>query len=216
MVDCLPRVSAYVLGSCWRTTHSLHVTYRIPSSTAESMLSLDSISLTRCSSLFAFHGFDFALSSLATRASVPCRHLISLPLLTLHPKVDILNRTAEVDLSNYVSNGEWDLLDAQMVRNVMFYSCCPEPFPDVTVTITIRRKTLYYMYNVVFPCLMMSVLTLLVFRLPPDSGEKVALGITVLLAFSVFMLTISEKLPETSESIPLLGTRVPSCLLLCS
>ncbi len=61
------------------------------------------------------------------------------------------------------------------------------------------------MYNVILPCMMMSVLTLLVFCLPPDSGEKIALGVTVLLAFSVFMLAISEKLPETSESIPLLG-----------
>lgn len=108
-------------------------------------------------------------------------------------------------MSNYVANGEWDLLEARIVRNVVIYSCCIEPFPDVTITIKIRRKTLYYMYNVVLPCMMMSVLTLLVFCLPPDSGEKIALGVTVLLAFSVFMLAISEKLPETSESIPLLG-----------
>ena len=52
---------------------------------------------------------------------------------------------------------------------------------------------------------MMSVLTLLVFFLPPDSGEKIALGITVLLAFSVFVLAIAEKMPETSDSIPLIG-----------
>nr|XP_042902633.1 neuronal acetylcholine receptor subunit alpha-2 isoform X2 [Parasteatoda tepidariorum] len=120
-------------------------------------------------------------------------------------QVDVMNRTSEVDLSNYVPNGEWELLDARIVRNVVYYSCCVEPFPDVTITLVIRRKTLYYMYNVVMPCMMMSVLTLLVFCLPPDSGEKIALGVTVLLAFSVFMLAIAEKMPETSESIPLLG-----------
>ena len=123
-----------------------------------------------------------------------------------------MNRTSEVDLSNYVANGEWDLLEARIVRNVVIYSCCIEPFPDVTITIKIRRKTLYYMYNVVLPCMMMSVLTLLVFCLPPDSGEKIALGVTVLLAFSVFMLAISEKLPETSESIPLLGKTSTTCI----
>ena len=53
--------------------------------------------------------------------------------------------------------------------------------------------------------MMMSTLTVLVFCLPPDSGEKIALGVTVLLAFSVFMLAIAEKMPETSESIPLIG-----------
>ena len=53
--------------------------------------------------------------------------------------------------------------------------------------------------------MMMSVLTLLVFCMPPESGEKIALGVTVLLAFSVFMLAIAEKMPETSDSIPLIG-----------
>ncbi|XP_054152689.1 neuronal acetylcholine receptor subunit alpha-10-like [Oppia nitens] len=120
-------------------------------------------------------------------------------------QVDVLNRTGEIDMSNYVPNGEWDLLEATIQRNVVRYPCCPEPFPDVTITLTIRRKILYYTYNVILPCMMLSVLTLLVFCIPPDSGEKIALGVTVLLAFSVFMLAISEKLPETSESIPLLG-----------
>ena len=71
----------------------------------------------------------------------------------------------------------------------------------------IRRKTLYYMYNIVFPCMMMSTLTVLVFCMPPDSGEKIALGVTVILAFSVFMLAIAERMPETSESIPLIGNQ---------
>lgn len=64
---------------------------------------------------------------------------------------------------------------------------------------------IFIRYNIVFPCMMMSTLTVLVFCLPPDSGEKIGLGITVLLAFSVFMLAIAEKMPETSESIPLIG-----------
>ena len=44
------------------------------------------------------------------------------------------------------------------------------------------------------------------FLLPPDSGEKVTLGLTVLLAFSVFMLLVAENMPPTSEYIPLIGT----------
>ena len=120
-------------------------------------------------------------------------------------QVDITNRSMEVDLVNYVVNGEWELLDVDIVRNVVTYPCCDEPFPDVTFYIHIRRRTLYYMYNVVFPCIMMSALTLLVFCLPPDSGEKIALGITVLLAFSVFMLAVAENLPETSEFVPLIS-----------
>ncbi|XP_015790530.1 acetylcholine receptor subunit alpha-type acr-16 [Tetranychus urticae] len=131
-------------------------------------------------------------------------------------QVDLCNRTTQVDLENYVHNGEWDLLEAKLNRNVIQFPCCIEPFPDIKIMLTIRRKTLYYMYNIVLPCMMMSILTLLVFCLPPDSGEKVALGVTVLLAFSVIMLAISEKLPETSESIPLLGIYLTTVMAITS
>ncbi|KAK5975701.1 Nicotinic acetylcholine receptor subunit type D [Trichostrongylus colubriformis] len=120
-------------------------------------------------------------------------------------QVDITNRSSNIDLTNYVPSGEFDLVKVYQKRRVVKYTCCPEPYPDITFFIHIRRKTLYYLYNIVFPCLMMSVLTLLVFILPPDSGEKIALGITVLLAFSVFVLAIAEKMPETSDSMPLIG-----------
>ncbi|CAI4226524.1 unnamed protein product [Auanema sp. JU1783] len=120
-------------------------------------------------------------------------------------QVDITNRSDNIDLTNYVPSGEFELVRVSQKRRVVKYTCCPEPYPDITFFIHIRRKTLFYLYNIVFPCLMMSVLTLLVFMLPPDSGEKIALGITVLLAFSVFVLAIAEKMPETSDSMPLIG-----------
>ena len=43
-------------------------------------------------------------------------------------------------------NGEWELLDTKLVREKQIFPCCPEPYPSVTVTVRIRRKTLYYMY----------------------------------------------------------------------
>jgi len=68
-----------------------------------------------------------------------------------------------------------------------------------------KRRVLYYMINIVFPCLWLSILSTLTFWLPPDSGEKITLGITVLLAFSVFMLLVAENMPKTSDSTPLIG-----------
>ncbi|CAM1313573.1 Uncharacterised protein r2_g2412 [Pycnogonum litorale] len=131
-------------------------------------------------------------------------------------QVNVENSSSTADLTNYIPNGEWELLSTRLVKNEVYYSCCTEPYGDVTLTITIRRKTLYYMHNVVAPCMMMSILTLLVFWLPPDSGEKIALGITVLLAFSVFMLAIAEKMPETSESIPLVGIYLTAVMTITS
>ena len=123
----------------------------------------------------------------------------------INTQVDVTNRSADVDLANYVYSGEWDLLAVKVVRNEVFYACCPQPFPDVTFTVILRRRTLYYLFNIIFPCLWLTILSLLGFWLPPDSGEKITLGITVLLAFSVFMLLIAENMPATSEFVPLIG-----------
>uniref|UniRef100_A0A1I8H1L7 Neur_chan_LBD domain-containing protein n=1 Tax=Macrostomum lignano TaxID=282301 RepID=A0A1I8H1L7_9PLAT len=84
------------------------------------------------------------------------------------------------------------------------YPISPVPYPDIKFHIVIQRRTLYYLFNIIFPCLWLTVLSLLGFWLPPDSGEKITLGITVLLAFSVFMLLIAENMPATSEFVPLI------------
>lgn len=61
-------------------------------------------------------------------------------------------------------------------KNTMTYQCCPEPYVDITFTIQIRRRTLYYFFNLIVPCVLISSMALLGFTLPPDSGEKLTLG----------------------------------------
>ena len=56
------------------------------------------------------------------------------------------------------------------------YDCCPEPYVDITFTVHIRRRTLYYFFNLIVPCVLISSMALLGFTLPPDSGEKLTLG----------------------------------------
>ncbi|WAQ98028.1 ACHA7-like protein [Mya arenaria] len=119
-------------------------------------------------------------------------------------QVDLFSREHPVDLSNFVSNGEWELIHVSAIRNQITYPCCPEHFPDITFHIHIRRRTLYYTYNVIIPCVMLSMLALSGFWMRPDSGEKVTLGLTVLLAFSVFMLLVAENMPATSSFVPLI------------
>ncbi|CAH8589909.1 unnamed protein product [Schistosoma mattheei] len=127
------------------------------------------------------------------------------PPAKLRSTLNVIKRHDEVDISNYVENGEWDLLKVVVERHEIFYPCCNEPYPDLRFTIYMRRRTLYYLFNIIFPCLWLTVLSLVSFWLPPDSGEKITLGITVLLAFSVFMLLIAENMPATSEFVPLIG-----------
>ncbi|XP_073398265.1 neuronal acetylcholine receptor subunit alpha-7-like [Dendrobates tinctorius] len=120
----------------------------------------------------------------------------------------------DADISSYISNGEWDLVDVPGKRNELYYDCCKEPYPDVTYTVTMRRRTLYYGLNLLIPCVLISGLALLVFLLPADSGEKISLGITVLLSLTVFMLLVAEIMPATSDSVPLIAQYFASIMVI--
>ncbi|CAF2746379.1 unnamed protein product [Rotaria sp. Silwood2] len=117
----------------------------------------------------------------------------------------LTNRSENVDMNNYIDNGEWKLLASWTILSTLTYPCCAEAYHDLKFYFHIRRRTLYYTFNVIIPCIMLSGLTCLTFYLPTESGEKVSLGLTVLLSFSVFMLVIAESMPATSEFVPLIG-----------
>ena len=61
-------------------------------------------------------------------------------------------------------------------RNEMKYECCEAPYLDITFTIKMRRRTLYYFCNLIIPCILIASMAVLGFTLPPDSGEKLSLG----------------------------------------
>lgn len=119
-----------------------------------------------------------------------------------------------IDLKEFYTSVEWDVLAVPAVRNEKFYTCCDEPYLDITFNITMRRKTLFYTVNLIIPCMGISFLTILVFYLPSDSGEKVSLSISILLSLTVFFLLLAEIIPPTSLVVPLLGKFVLFTMIL--
>ncbi|KAK9874782.1 hypothetical protein WA026_005587 [Henosepilachna vigintioctopunctata] len=121
-----------------------------------------------------------------------------------------------IDLQEYHISVEWDIMRVPAVRLEKFYSCCEEPYPDIRFNITLRRKTLFYTVNLIIPCVGISFLSILVFYLPSDSGEKVSLCISILLSLTVFFLLLVEIIPPTSITVPLLGKYLLFTMLLCT
>ncbi|CAI2311722.1 unnamed protein product [Caenorhabditis sp. 36 PRJEB53466] len=112
-----------------------------------------------------------------------------------------------IDLSDYYPSVEWDIMSRVAKRRAKNYpSCCPQSaYIDVTYYLQLRRKPLFYTVNLVFPCVGISFLTILVFYLPSDSGEKVTLCISILVALTIFFLLLTEIIPATSITLPLIG-----------
>ena len=113
-------------------------------------------------------------------------------------QLDLILKAQQGDLGTYVDNGEWHLIgelisyltfyplqyllltiiyqDVPAERNSQTYDCCPEPYLDITFKINIRRRTLYYFFNLIIPCVLIASMAVLGFTLPSDSGEKLSLG----------------------------------------
>ncbi|XP_037942792.1 acetylcholine receptor subunit beta-like 2 [Teleopsis dalmanni] len=87
---------------------------------------------------------------------------------------------------------------------------------DITFKLTMRRKTLFYTVNLIVPCVALTFLTVLVFYLPSDSGEKVTLCISILVSLTVFFLLLAEIIPPTSLAVPLLGKYLLFTMILVS
>uniref|UniRef100_A0A3Q3CCU2 Cholinergic receptor nicotinic alpha 2 subunit n=1 Tax=Haplochromis burtoni TaxID=8153 RepID=A0A3Q3CCU2_HAPBU len=120
-------------------------------------------------------------------------------------KIDLEPFENTVDLKGYWESGEWAIVNAVGTYNTKKYDCCHEIYPDITYYFVIRRLPLFYTINLIIPCLLISCLTVLVFYLPSDCGEKITLCISVLLSLTVFLLLITEIIPSTSLVIPLIG-----------
>ena len=109
------------------------------------------------------------------------------------------------DMGEYAESVEWDILQVTGKRTVWRYPCCPEEYVDITYRIHIRRKTLFYTINLIIPCVSISFLTVFVFYLPSESGEKITLSISILVSLTVFILLLYEIIPPTSLALPLMS-----------
>ncbi|KAI3413823.1 hypothetical protein GPALN_011304 [Globodera pallida] len=118
-----------------------------------------------------------------------------------------------IDLSDYYPSVEWDVMSVRAVHHSRVYpgrspaggARNGQKFADIVYNLALRRKPLFYTVNLVFPCVGISFLTILVFYLPSDSGEKIALCISILVALTVFFLLLTEIMPATSTVLPLIG-----------
>ena len=105
---------------------------------------------------------------------------------------------------------EWDILAVPAFRNEEYYTSqadqnegleAHEPnddgskyngklLTDITFFMTLRRKTLFYTVNLIIPCVGISFLTVLVFYLPSDSGEKVSI---IIIIFQVEQISFASQ-----------------------
>ncbi|VDI01899.1 Hypothetical predicted protein [Mytilus galloprovincialis] len=114
---------------------------------------------------------------------------------SLATEVLMNSATNEAITPYYTEHGTWDL-EKTATSSYAFSSGSM-----FEVHITINRRPLFFLVNLIFPVIFLTLLNSFVFLLPAESGERISYAITVLLALAVFMTMISNYLPKTSQTM---------------
>ncbi|CAL1529245.1 unnamed protein product [Lymnaea stagnalis] len=110
----------------------------------------------------------------------------------------------KLDLTDYLKSGSWDIIDCPGDIVTITDQITGEVKDQIVFKFVLRRKTLFYTVNLIIPCVLISFVSICVFALPAEGGEKITLCISVLLALVVFLLLVSKILPP-SLTIPLIA-----------
>lgn len=119
-------------------------------------------------------------------------------------QMDLHNVSPTGDLSGFIINGELTMESFNVHKEMHYFTNSTPPHPVLRYEIVVTRRAKYYVTNLILPCVFISGTVLLVFLLPPESGEKVSLALTILLATTVFLTMVAKVMPAQSTVIPLI------------
>jgi len=116
----------------------------------------------------------------------------------------IESENPEEDLKLSTSNGYWTLRSIE-IKGGEYKRSRDQKFREVDLSFFIGRRPTHFVVFSIVPCMIIGMLVLVSFFIPAESGERIGLCATILLAVSVYLLVVTEQLPEQSETLPLIG-----------
>ncbi|KAJ8319468.1 hypothetical protein KUTeg_004559 [Tegillarca granosa] len=115
-----------------------------------------------------------------------------------------------VDVNSFQDNVEWDLTTSKVTT----YNTSGKSFVDFELTLV--RRPIFFLVNMLIPIILLGILNALVFVLPADSGERIGFAVNVFLTFAVYLTILAENLPKTSSPLSQLSYYVTVMLSVSS
>lgn len=101
-----------------------------------------------------------------------------------------------------VHSTQWTFLDVNI--KILKEDHLGYNYPIVQFSLRLKRKSLFYVINILILSILLQCLVLMIFKLPIESGERMSMGVAILLSFILFILMVNNHIPETSDSIPII------------
>jgi len=101
--------------------------------------------------------------------------------------------------------GEWELIHSYTeITDERVSDFGQVDYSLVRFTLILKRNHLYYFIKIILPFALVSFVTLFTFLLPPQTGEKLTLNVTILLSLVIYLQLLSEYIPKSDDETPIL------------
>lgn len=105
-----------------------------------------------------------------------------------------------VRLYNYITT-EWEISHVTIRELDLYNVYYRSDFSTLQIDIELVRYSRFYILKIIVPFFIISALAVFSFCLPTDSGEKIALTVSVLLSLVFYVQLISGYVPKTEQGI---------------
>lgn len=80
--------------------------------------------------------------------------------------------------------------------------------------IVLRRKATFYAIVLILPCIILNLITFLMFVIPTDGTDRIDLALNLILSYFVLLLILIDAIPPSGDAVPLLGLYVVICTII--
>lgn len=107
-------------------------------------------------------------------------------------------------IGSFIENKEWEVtVLSELTKQYHCNRRFQEKTSGLTIQFTLKRKVIAYHITFFVPCFFLSVIMILVFIVPTETGERVNLIVTVLLTIIIFQQLTLDIIPP--YSLPILS-----------
>ncbi|XP_036921575.1 5-hydroxytryptamine receptor 3B [Sturnira hondurensis] len=126
-------------------------------------------------------------------------------LAFLRSREDIKN-----DKKAFLNDSEWELLSVSSAYNILQSSA--GDFAQIQFHVVIRRRPLTYVVSLLIPSIFLMLVDLGSFYIPPTCRARIVFKISMLVGYTVFRVNMSDDIPQSAVSTPLIGVFFTVCM----
>uniref|UniRef100_A0A8C0JQS9 5-hydroxytryptamine receptor 3B n=1 Tax=Canis lupus dingo TaxID=286419 RepID=A0A8C0JQS9_CANLU len=114
------------------------------------------------------------------------------------------------DKKEFLNDSEWELLSVSSTYNILQSSA--GDFAQIQFNVVIRRRPLVYIVSLLIPSIFLMLVDLGSFYLPPTCRARIMFKTSVLVGYTVFRVNMSDEMPRSAVSTPLIGVFFTVCM----